>query len=261
MRLRPRILDLEPGTRIVSNTWDFDDWAADATEVLDPCPGFCTALLWIVPARLADLIAPTAPGRDPFCQQALKGGRRFFRTSPCRRFRSAGSRSPFGHTRTARVSSLTATVSRRVRGGKLSREIAYPAGQPRKFSAALRWPSASSLGGEASAYGISRFSLRDAGKVRPTIEARGDHSVARAREGHDATFIHRDARDLSGVGPADLARFRYGYVHQENLAEVNRFLLAMADATVPGGSPMPGVCDPGGRFRSLPTDIPCVYGP
>ncbi|MCE2542420.1 MAG: methyltransferase domain-containing protein [Acidobacteria bacterium] len=52
-RLRPRLLELEPGTRIVSNTWDLEDWAADATEVLDPCPGFCTALLWIVPARVA----------------------------------------------------------------------------------------------------------------------------------------------------------------------------------------------------------------
>ena len=43
----------QPGTRIVSNTWDMEDWAADATEVIDPCPGFCTALLWIVPARVA----------------------------------------------------------------------------------------------------------------------------------------------------------------------------------------------------------------
>ncbi len=51
-RLRPRLLDLEPGTRVVSNTWDLEDWEADETVVLDPCPGFCTALLWIVPARV-----------------------------------------------------------------------------------------------------------------------------------------------------------------------------------------------------------------
>lgn len=49
-RLRPRLLALEPGTRIVSNTWDLEDWEPDQTVVLDPCPGFCTALLWIVPA-------------------------------------------------------------------------------------------------------------------------------------------------------------------------------------------------------------------
>ena len=51
-RLRPRLLDLEPGTRIVSNTWDLEDWEPDDTVVLDPCPGFCTALLWVVPARV-----------------------------------------------------------------------------------------------------------------------------------------------------------------------------------------------------------------
>ena len=51
LKLRPRLLELRPGTRIVSNTWDLDDWVADQTVVLDPCPGFCTALLWIVPAR------------------------------------------------------------------------------------------------------------------------------------------------------------------------------------------------------------------
>lgn len=51
-KLRPRLLALAPGTRIVSNTWDLEDWEADETAVLDPCPGFCTALLWIVPARV-----------------------------------------------------------------------------------------------------------------------------------------------------------------------------------------------------------------
>ena len=52
LKLRPHLLQLAPGTRIASNTWDMGDWAADKTIVLDPCPGFCTALLWIVPARV-----------------------------------------------------------------------------------------------------------------------------------------------------------------------------------------------------------------
>ena len=51
LKLRPRLLELRAGTRIVSNTWTLDEWVADQTVVLDPCPGFCTALLWIVPAR------------------------------------------------------------------------------------------------------------------------------------------------------------------------------------------------------------------
>ena len=52
LKLRPSLLSLEPGTRIVSNTWDMGDWIADETVQLDPCPGFCTALLWIVPAQI-----------------------------------------------------------------------------------------------------------------------------------------------------------------------------------------------------------------
>lgn len=61
-RLRPTLFDLRPGTRIVSNTWDLrgsdtapdaPGWAADATVVLDPCPTWCTSLLWIVPAKVA----------------------------------------------------------------------------------------------------------------------------------------------------------------------------------------------------------------
>ena len=52
LKLRPTLLDLVPGTRIVSNTWDMGDWVADETVQLDPCPGFCTALLWIVPTQV-----------------------------------------------------------------------------------------------------------------------------------------------------------------------------------------------------------------
>jgi precorrin-6B methylase 2 len=55
MKLRPKILDLEPGTRIVSNTFTMEDWQADeTTTVTDGCSSsWCTALLWIVPAKVA----------------------------------------------------------------------------------------------------------------------------------------------------------------------------------------------------------------
>jgi precorrin-6B methylase 2 len=55
MKLRPKILDLAPGTRIVSNTFTMEDWQADQTEtVTDGCSSsWCTALLWIVPAKVA----------------------------------------------------------------------------------------------------------------------------------------------------------------------------------------------------------------
>ena len=79
-RLRPKLLGLKPGTRIVSSLFDMKDWQADdvakvisfksffapllrrikdyvptaLTENLtDYCDFFCTAYLWIVPARVA----------------------------------------------------------------------------------------------------------------------------------------------------------------------------------------------------------------
>jgi methyltransferase family protein len=54
IRLRPRLLDLKPGTRIVANTFGIGDWNADETSMIaDNCERFCTARLWIVPARVA----------------------------------------------------------------------------------------------------------------------------------------------------------------------------------------------------------------
>jgi precorrin-6B methylase 2 len=53
LRLRPKILDMKPGTRIVSNTFTMDDWQADETsQVTEDCTSWCTALLWIVPAKV-----------------------------------------------------------------------------------------------------------------------------------------------------------------------------------------------------------------
>jgi hypothetical protein len=52
LRLRPKILEMRPGTRIVSNTFTMDDWEADETSTItDDCTSWCTALLWIVPAK------------------------------------------------------------------------------------------------------------------------------------------------------------------------------------------------------------------
>lgn len=57
LKLRPRILALKPGTRIVSNSFNMGDWQADQTATLTSDAGctvsWCTALLWIVPARVA----------------------------------------------------------------------------------------------------------------------------------------------------------------------------------------------------------------
>jgi len=52
LRLRPKILDLKPGTRIVSNTFNMEDWNADEIATVgEDCTSWCTALFWIVPAK------------------------------------------------------------------------------------------------------------------------------------------------------------------------------------------------------------------
>jgi precorrin-6B methylase 2 len=57
LKLRPKILALKPGTRIVSNTFTMADWAPDATADLAGQPGctitYCKVLYWVVPRRVA----------------------------------------------------------------------------------------------------------------------------------------------------------------------------------------------------------------
>ncbi len=54
VRLRPILLDMKPGTRVVSNSFRMDTWEPDQTErVTEGCSSFCEAYLWIVPAKVA----------------------------------------------------------------------------------------------------------------------------------------------------------------------------------------------------------------
>ena len=51
LKLRPKILNLKPGTRIVSNSFTMDDWDADETQTVSDCTSWCTAYFWLVPAK------------------------------------------------------------------------------------------------------------------------------------------------------------------------------------------------------------------
>jgi SAM-dependent methyltransferase len=60
LKLRPKILDLKPGTRIVSNTFTMGDWSSDESSSAaeegsaeeEAYSSYRTALLWIVPAKV-----------------------------------------------------------------------------------------------------------------------------------------------------------------------------------------------------------------
>src|SRR5678809_1161592 len=56
IRLRPQILALKPGTRVVANTFNMGDWVPDDTVEIpyETChSSWCVAHLWIVPAKVA----------------------------------------------------------------------------------------------------------------------------------------------------------------------------------------------------------------
>ena len=53
LRLRPKLLEMKPGTRVVSNSFTMDDWKPDQTQTVEgECRSWCTAHLWIVPAKV-----------------------------------------------------------------------------------------------------------------------------------------------------------------------------------------------------------------
>ena len=51
--LRPKLLNLKPGTRVVSNTFTMGEWQEDGrATVTGDCGSWCNALLWIIPAKV-----------------------------------------------------------------------------------------------------------------------------------------------------------------------------------------------------------------
>jgi len=53
LRLRPHLLDLRPGTRIVSNTFTMGEWQPDFEEMAEGnWDTWFTALMWIIPAKV-----------------------------------------------------------------------------------------------------------------------------------------------------------------------------------------------------------------
>jgi SAM-dependent methyltransferase len=49
MKLRPKLLDMKPGTRIVSHAFNMEDWEPDQSAEVE----YRNAYLWIVPAKVA----------------------------------------------------------------------------------------------------------------------------------------------------------------------------------------------------------------
>jgi hypothetical protein len=60
LQLRPKILDLAPGTRVVSHDFDMDDWDSDARAEV----GRSRVYLWVVPAKIDGTWRLSGPDGD-----------------------------------------------------------------------------------------------------------------------------------------------------------------------------------------------------
>lgn len=53
LKLRPTLLDMKAGTRVVSNSFNMGDWEPDETIMATAdCTSWCTAYKWIIPAKV-----------------------------------------------------------------------------------------------------------------------------------------------------------------------------------------------------------------
>ena len=52
-KLAAKLRALQPGSRIVSNTYEIGGWYAEETRRTSPCPSWCVASLYLVPADVA----------------------------------------------------------------------------------------------------------------------------------------------------------------------------------------------------------------
>jgi SAM-dependent methyltransferase len=62
LKLRPTILDMKPGTRVVSHAFTMDDWSPDQVESSEGR----TAYMWIVPAKVSGTWRVEVPGGPSF---------------------------------------------------------------------------------------------------------------------------------------------------------------------------------------------------
>jgi len=52
LKLKPTLLDMAPGTRVVSNSFTMGEWEPDETGEAEGCSSYCIAYKWIVPAKV-----------------------------------------------------------------------------------------------------------------------------------------------------------------------------------------------------------------
>jgi SAM-dependent methyltransferase len=130
-KLQDKFLALPPGTRIVMNTFIVTGWEPDASDRLDDtaCNSWCSALLYIVPAKVAGRWQLDGAGELTLTQeyQTVTGTLAAAGTQTTVTGRLAGADITLNIGGT--------TYSGRVDGGRISGSVATPAGGTRAWTA------------------------------------------------------------------------------------------------------------------------------
>jgi hypothetical protein len=82
LKLRPTILSMRPGTRVVSNTFDMGDWQPD--QLIESEVGNTRAFLWIVPAHVNGEWTFTDAARRSSFKLTLEQRFQLVRSTPAR---------------------------------------------------------------------------------------------------------------------------------------------------------------------------------
>jgi SAM-dependent methyltransferase len=134
MRLRPTLLKMKPGTRVVSNQFDMGDWMPDETADL----GGRLAYLWIVPAQVAGTWKLEVPATRDFELTLQQGFQRVVGwvnvangRSSLRELQLAGSRLRFA---LVDDKGLLFEFDGRVEGKHISGEVRIAGGAPAPFT-------------------------------------------------------------------------------------------------------------------------------
>src|SRR3972149_5245081 len=126
LELRPRLLGLKPGTRVVSHQFTLGDWEADEQAIVERVTGY----LWVVPARVEGSWALRF-GEDDYGLQ-LQQEYQMLRGSA----EHQGKRSP--------------VIAARLRGEDIRFTFVDPDGDPRSFSGRIEGDA---MQGESRAHG------------------------------------------------------------------------------------------------------------
>ena len=134
VKLRPTILKMKPGTRVVSHAFTMDDWQADQTDNVEGR----TAYMWIVPARVEGTWRWSVAGSGPkdyelMLRQQYQNVEGVVRMDEkmgqLRNVKLSGDQITFSVVETTAGNPITRQFTGRVNGNNIDGTVKHPGGE------------------------------------------------------------------------------------------------------------------------------------